>query len=96
MWIPFCLLGGFSFPPSTPADADHVRHEIEAQYASQKQPWSEAAGPYASVRLILLTPTSGIADVILTRIHTTFSEKTSVRIKVRKVNDDWTVDSPLP
>lgn len=98
MWMPVCFLCIFSFPQATRADVDEVRRAIESYYAQQKQPWSEVAGPYASVRLRLLTPASGVADVVLTRLYGgAFKETTRVRVVVLKTKDsDWRVRGPVP
>jgi hypothetical protein len=89
-----CALCLFTFPHPSTTDIDDVRRLIERTYSAQNQPWSEVGGPYAKVRLILLTPNFGLADATLTSFAPTSTATRSIRLPVKKENGDWTIYRP--
>jgi hypothetical protein len=89
-----CLACLFPFPKPSAADIDDVRHVIERTYTQDRQPWSEVAGPYARVTLLLLTPEFGIADGRVTIIGSTTFSSRSVRVTVKKIDGGWTIFHP--
>jgi hypothetical protein len=97
-----CAACMFTFPAPAQTDVDDVRHLIERTYGRQDRPWSEAAGPFASVKLMLLTPEFGIAKATLTSVgasidslgNPTWVSKREIRVSVRKDREQWTVFDP--
>jgi hypothetical protein len=85
----FCL---FSFPKATAEIELDVKLAVERHFARERRPWSEVAGPYASVRLTLLTPECGVVDGVLTTYGSmTLANSRSVRLIVKQEGNDWRV-----
>ncbi len=86
----FCI---FSFPTATPEQEFEVKRAVERHFAEERRPWSEVAGPYARVRLTLLTPEAGVVDAVLHSYSGMEIEvwTTRARLIVRKSDDEWQV-----
>ena len=90
MWL-ICLACLFPFPAPQPGDVEGVKQAVESYYATQRSPWSEAAGPFAKVELHLLTPAAGSADVTLTWIDVSGSHSEKRRFAVARNSGEWRV-----
>jgi hypothetical protein len=89
-----CLACILTFPKPTADDIDDIRRVIEKLYTQERRPWSEVGGPYASVRLQLLTPDLGIADATLTTISSMSFGTREVRLIVKRLGGEWTAFQP--
>lgn len=96
MWMSYCLLCAFTFPEPTEADRIAIR---EALSPLTRPPlgrvWSEAAGPYTSERIQLLTPEFGIVHLLLTwrAGSITMQARSGTTLFVAKKNGAWRVVS---
>jgi hypothetical protein len=91
MGLLICAVCVFTFPAPAQDDVDDVRHAIERTYADQQRPWSEAGGPFASIKLTLLTREFGIADATLTSVGPSWVTKREIRVRVKKDGEHWAV-----
>lgn len=82
----------FSFAEPAAQDTIEVQSAVEKYFEQQRRPWSEVAGPYASIQFRLLTPELGIVDARLTSYGSLILlNSTRARLVVRKESNGWRV-----
>ncbi len=98
MW-PMCVICAFSFYPARPGDVERICEAIESHYGAAgqpAQPWSETAGPFVDVKIVLLARDWGVADATLTWIGVFGVRSELRRAVIAKNSGEWRVLSIGP